>query len=225
MDDSISRKPGDRMIPLHEQYRPATFADVVGQDKAIQRFRTVAKRGIGGRCFWITGKSGTGKTTIARLIARELASEFCIVEVDALDLTLDFIREAEEIMQQYGYGGDLCGRVWIIEESHRLRPQVVTRLLTTMEALPDHVAFVFTTTVEGNTLFEDDFDAHPFLSRCVKLPLAQRDLAKAFAEHVRGIASKEGLNGRPIADYVKLVNKHGGNMRAVLTDVESGGMA
>ena len=71
------------MKTLHEQYRPSTFADVVGQDKAIARFRTVANRGIGGRCFWITGKSGTGKTTIARLVARELADPFCIEETNA----------------------------------------------------------------------------------------------------------------------------------------------
>ncbi len=54
------------MKTLHEQYRPQAWSDVVGQDKAITRFRIVAKRGIGGRCFWITGKSGTGKTTIAQ---------------------------------------------------------------------------------------------------------------------------------------------------------------
>ena len=49
-------------MQLHEQYRPQEWSSVVGQDKAIARFQTVAKRGIGGRCFWITGKSGTGKT-------------------------------------------------------------------------------------------------------------------------------------------------------------------
>lgn len=45
------------------------------------------------------------------------------------------------------------------------------------------------------------------------------------AERAHGIATKEGLNGRPIADYVKLVNKHGGNLRAVFGDIESGVMA
>ena len=48
------------MKPLFEQYRPASWDDVVGQDKAIRRFRAIAKRGIGGRSFWITGQSGTG---------------------------------------------------------------------------------------------------------------------------------------------------------------------
>ena len=37
------------MTPLHEQYRPMCWADVVGQDKALARIRAIAKRGIGGR--------------------------------------------------------------------------------------------------------------------------------------------------------------------------------
>ena len=83
------------MKTLHEQYRPQAWSEVVGQDKAIARFRTVAKRGIGGRCFWITGKSGTGKTTIARLIARELADPFCIEETNAQDLSISGVRDLD----------------------------------------------------------------------------------------------------------------------------------
>lgn len=48
----------NRRVQLHEKHRPATFAEVVGQDKAIKRLRTVANRGIGGRAYWISGKSG-----------------------------------------------------------------------------------------------------------------------------------------------------------------------
>ena len=55
---------------LAETYRPKTFADVVAQDKVIDRIRTVGRHGLGGRAFWIAGQSGTGKTTIARLIAQ-----------------------------------------------------------------------------------------------------------------------------------------------------------
>ena len=57
--------------PLHEQQRPREFADVIGQDKALERIRTVGAPG--GQVFWISGSSGTGKTTIARILAAQIA--------------------------------------------------------------------------------------------------------------------------------------------------------
>ncbi len=65
---------------LSEQYRPQTWSDVVGQDKAIARIAALRRRGLAGRAFWITGQSGTGKTTIARLIAGEISDPSCIIE-------------------------------------------------------------------------------------------------------------------------------------------------
>ena len=117
------------MIALHEQYRPSTFDDVVGQDKAIARFRMVSKRGIGGRAYWLSGKSGTGKTTIARLLAREIADALNIRESNARDLTVSDVRDLEGAMHTYGMG-ERTGKAWIFNESHRLRSDVVTRLLT-----------------------------------------------------------------------------------------------
>ena len=77
------------MNPLHEQYRPTTWDDVAGQDKAIAKVRIVARRGLGGRAFWIAGQSGTGKSSIARLIASELASNLCTEELDATESKQD----------------------------------------------------------------------------------------------------------------------------------------
>ncbi len=189
------------MKTLHEQYRPQAWSEVVGQDKAIARFRTVAKRGIGGRCFWITGKSGTGKTTIARLIARELADPFCIDESNAQDLSISGVRDLERAMHLYGMG-EKTGRAWIFNEAHKMRTDVVTRLLTTVEELTDHCVVIFTTTIDGDALFDDVLDSSPLLSRCVRIPLSQQGLAKAFAERARTIAQAEGLDGRPIEQYV-----------------------
>lgn len=75
-------------MQLVEQYRPATWDAVVGQDKAIAKIRQVGKRGLAGRAFWISGQTGTGKTTIAKLIAADVADEFGIDEIDAEGLTV-----------------------------------------------------------------------------------------------------------------------------------------
>src|SRR5262245_32236000 len=82
-------------MQLTEQYRPATWADVVGQDEAVEQVQTVLRRGWGGRAWWITGQSGTGKTTLAKLIASEGASDLATDELDAGSLTPAAVRECE----------------------------------------------------------------------------------------------------------------------------------
>jgi len=209
---------------LFEKYRPTTWPEVVGQDKAIktiERFRDGA--GLAGRAFWISGKSGQGKTTIGKLICAEVADPFYTDELDAGELTCSRLSEIERVMHLYG-AGSKTGRAWIFNEAHGLRKAVIRQFLVLLEHLPRHIVVVFTTTVDGMELFEEGIDAGPLLSRCECISLSQRDVAQAFAKRAQEIAKAENLDGQPIAAYLRLVNDCGGNFRAVLQKIESGKM-
>ena len=210
-------------MQLHEEYRPAVWGDVVGQDKAIKLVSVLRQRGLAGRAYWISGISGAGKTTIAKLLAAEVANDVCVDELDALDLTPSRLKDIERSMYLIGWGGK--GRAYIINEAHGLSKASIRQLLVMLERLPKHVIFVFTTTCEAqDVMFETNIDANPLLSRCQRLQLARRDIARPFAERVQFIAKSAELDGQPIEAYIKLMRKHGNNMRAALQDVEAGAM-
>lgn len=211
-------------MQLHEEYRPQSWSEVIGQKKAIKRIDRLRKRGLAGRAWWISGQSGVGKTTIARLIASEVASEWCIEEIDATDLSAARVRELERQSQCLGLG-EKSGRAYLANESHGLNRATVRQLLTTLERIPSHVVWIFTTSIEGQeSLFDEQIDAHPLLSRCVELSLSRRGLAEPFAKRAQEIAQQEGLNGRPIQTYVKLMQSCRNNLRAALQAVEAGEM-
>lgn len=211
-------------MQLYEQYRPKTLDQVVGQDKAVKTIKRLSGRGFGGRALWFSGISGSGKTTLARIVADSIADEFYINEFDSADsLSVSAIDKIEQDMSYYAPGKG--GMAYIINEAHGLRKASIRRLLGLLERIPEHIVFIFTTTKEGEAgLFDDQIDASPLLSRCIKIELTNQGLAKSFAEHCRQIATKENLNGKPLQSYVRLAAKCHNNCRMMLQEIESGYM-
>ena len=212
------------MQKLYEKYRPDSFDKVLGQEKALKKIQLVLSRGWGSQAWWISGASGTGKTTLSRIIACSGADDLYITEYDSADtMTVSELDTLERDMHYYAPGKG--GRAYIINEAHGLRKQIIRRLLGLLERIPSHVCFVFTTTKTGeSSLFEEQIDAHPLLSRCVKIELTSQGLAKAFAEHCQKIAQSEGLDGKPIQSYIKLAQVCKNNCRQMLMSIESGDM-
>ena len=114
-------------MQLHEQYRPRAWHEVVGQDKVIQRIEALKARSLTGRAFWVAGVSGSGKTTIARLIAQEVADDFDTLEVDAGEVSVSWLRDVERGLASRGLTGR--GRAVIVNEAHGLRKDAIRVLL------------------------------------------------------------------------------------------------
>jgi DNA polymerase-3 subunit gamma/tau len=208
---------------LYEKYRPKTFEGVLGQAKAIKQISRLQSRGIAGRAYWISGQSGTGKTTIAKLLAAEVADDFFVDELDAGQLTPARLSEIEKTSNIKGWGKG--GRAVIINEAHGLRKPAIRQLLVMLERIPRHVIWIFTTTIEGqDNLFEESEDSHPLLSRCIEIALARRGLADPFATRAKEIAQAEGLDGQPLQKYKRLLQDCRNNMRQALQQIEAGVM-
>ena len=213
-------------MQLAEKYRPQTWDEVAGQPKAVAVCRSVIDRGaVGGRAFWISGKTGMGKTTIAKLLAQEVADEFGTNEMDAGRLNMSKLDEIRSDMQ-YKCCSAKHGRVYIFNEAHGMKKDAIRNLLVLLESLPSYVTMIFTTTLEGEAkLFEDIDDSTPLVSRCLPIQLAQRDVTQPMAERLLTIAQREKLDGgATVKDCVKILQNCRNSMRAALQEVEAGAL-
>lgn len=216
------------MVALYEKLRPKTLDEFVGHTEAIRQLEDFreANDGFLGQAFWISGPSGTGKSTLAKIIAESVGGDWSVTEMDAQDLSLDFLRDFKDKCQVKPLWAE--GHALIANEGHLLNTRTVSYLQTFLEseAITRNATVVFTTTDHGqDRFFGTKSDAFPFLSRCLMVELRlDNDTCLAFRDHLMRTADRLGLNGRPASEYDELLVRCQGNLRMALQEIAAGKM-
>lgn len=132
---------------FHIKYRPQDFDQVIGQDHVIKSLREFEKAGNWPHAYLFTGGSGTGKTTLARILATKLNTHpSAIMEIDAATFNgVDTMRALTSDLQYTSFG-DNTTKFIILDECHSLTKSSWNALLKAIEEPPKHVFFAFCTT-------------------------------------------------------------------------------
>lgn len=131
---------------LYRKYRPHTFADVWGQEAIVKNLTQAVATGTPLHAYLFSGTRGTGKTTLARIFARELGTApVDLYEIDAASHNgVDDIRELRDAVATLPVSSKY--KVYILDEVHMLSKAAFNALLKTLEEPPAHVVFILATT-------------------------------------------------------------------------------
>ena len=203
---------------LARKYRPASFADLIGQDAMVRTISNAFESGRIPQAWILTGVRGVGKTTTARILARALNYELpdgsikeptvtmpvmgvhcqAIIEsrhIDVLEMDAashNSVEDVRQINDAIRYAPVSARyKVYILDEVHMLSGAAFNALLKTLEEPPPHAKFIFATTEIRKVPVT-------VLSRCQRFDLRRVDAA-LLIKHLESIAAKEKIEAEPAA--------------------------
>ncbi|MDP2082222.1 MAG: DNA polymerase III subunit gamma/tau [Pseudotabrizicola sp.] len=219
----MSDSPEKSYQVLARKYRPATFADLIGQEAMVRTLKNAFAADRIAHAFVMTGVRGVGKTTTARIIAKGLncvgpdgsggpTTEPCgvcepcraiaegrhvdVMEMDAASRT--GVGDIREIIDSVHYrAASARYKIYIIDEVHMLSTSAFNALLKTLEEPPAHVKFIFATTEIRKVPVT-------VLSRCQRFDL-KRIEPEVMMAHLSRIAGLEGAS--LAADAMALITR------------------
>lgn len=183
---------------LYQKYRPSSFKDVLGQDHIVKTLQGALKEKHPGHAYLFVGSRGTGKTSVARILAKELdASDADIHEIDAASYTgVDNIRQLREEAQVMPFAS--ARKVYIVDEVHMLSKSAFNAFLKLLEEPPAHVSFILATT-------ELEKVPDTIQSRCQVFTF-KKPTQKVLTEMLSRVAKAEGFTLEPAsADLISLL--------------------
>lgn len=218
-------------LALYQKYRSQTFDEVVGQEYVVRSIKNALKENKVGHAYLFCGPRGTGKTTMARLLARAVNCEnpaeapcgHCanckaaiegthpdIIEINAANEThVEDIRDLIERSRLAPMMGK--HKVYIIDEVHQLSTSAASALLKTLEEPPEHVIFILATTDPQKLI-------NTIISRCQRFDFSKVDTT-LIKDHLLLIASKENFHLDQNAAE-KIAELSDGGMRDALSILE-----
>ena len=210
---------------LYRKWRPHTFAEVIGQEHVTRTLRNALAGGRVSHAYLFTGPRGTGKTSMARLLAKgvnclgeggekpcgtcricQAVDEGRLIDLIEIDAASNRgIDEMRDLREKVGFRpNEARYKLYIIDEVHMLTEPAFNALLKTLEEPPAHVIFVLATT-------EPHKIPATIISRCQRFDFRRIPLAE-IARWLTHIATQEGQSVEaPALEYI--ARQGGGSLR------------